>query len=260
MSRYIRNTEENLPSTVSYRSTKKTATSPAQHGGKSRRKDGQRRIPLSEQAYVEIRRRIMDNKYTIGFQVLEPDLACELGMSRTPIREALIQLKKEGLIEIIPRHGMRVLPIPVKDMLEVFQILTYVEALAVDLIIEKRLSPESFKTLDAAVAAMSLANDANDIEAWSVADQAFHRELLELAGNQRLKETMASFWDQTRRTRRVALFQRTKPLRSTENHKQLLKALCENDVHAAREIHFRQRRTSYTELLEIIDRFDIQHL
>ena len=64
-----------------------------------------RRVPLAEQVFAEIRRRIIENEYPIGYQALEMDLAKEFGMSRTPIREALIQLEKEGLVEIIPRHG-----------------------------------------------------------------------------------------------------------------------------------------------------------
>lgn len=230
--------------------------SPPPDGDKRR----QRRVPLAEQAYAEIKRRIIENEYPIGFQALELDLAEEFGMSRTPIREALVQLEKEGLVEIIPRHGMRVLPISVRDMLEIFQLLTYLESLAVDLILEKKPEPAAFRTMEAAINAMAAAIETDDIEQWSIADQAFHREIQELAGNNRLKETMGSFWDQTRRAKRVALFLRATPRRSTENHRLLLDALRAGDAKKAREIHFNQRKTSHAELLEIIERFDLRHL
>lgn len=219
-----------------------------------------RRVSLAEQAYAKIRHRIVENEYPIGYQALEMDLAQEFGMSRTPVREALVQLEKEGLVEIIPRHGMRVLPISVQDMLEIFQILTYLEALAVDLILEMAPAPEVFDPMEAAVEAMAKAIEEDDLEAWSLADYSFHSELLDLAGNRRLTETVASFWDQIKRTKRVAIFRRSKPRRSTENHRRLIDAMRRGEAKKAREIHIRQRQGSHAELLEIIERFDIRHL
>ena len=61
-----------------------------------------------DEAYAEIRRRILDNYYAPGHQVLEQELALELGMSRTPVREALVRLQNERFVQLIPRHGMRV--------------------------------------------------------------------------------------------------------------------------------------------------------
>ncbi len=223
-------------------------------------KGGKRRIPLAERAYAEIKRRINDNEYFVGFQALEADLAQEFKMSRTPIREALVRLEKEGLVEIIPRHGMRVLPISVRDMLEIFQLLTYLEALAVDLILDMKPKPESFDPMDVAVTAMEKAIENDDVEAWAIADKTFHDELLALADNKRLTETIASFWDQTKRTKKVALFRRSKPQRSTENHRLLLDAMLQGDEKNARKIHISQRKGSHAELLEIIERFDIRHL
>jgi DNA-binding GntR family transcriptional regulator len=69
------------------------------------------RIPLAEQAYRELKRRILDNELAPGAVLLEQELASLLGMSRTPVREAMVRLEKEGAVEIRPRHGMRVLPI-----------------------------------------------------------------------------------------------------------------------------------------------------
>ena len=223
-------------------------------------KTGSRRVLLAERAYAEIKWRIIEDKYPIGYQALELELAQEFGMSRTPIREALVQLEKEGLVEIIPRHGMRVLPISAQDMLEIFQLLAYLEAMAVDLIMEGQPKPEDFDPLDEAVAAMNAALEKDDVAVWSVADQAFHRELLKLAGNRRLEETMASFWDQTRRAKRIALYRRSKPRRSTDNHHRLVVAMRKGEAKKARDIHFNQRKRSHAELLEIIKQFDIRHL
>ena len=69
-----------------------------------------------EQAYRLIRQRILDNVYPAGYRALEREFAAELGLSRTPVREALLRLQAEGLIELIPRHGARVLPVSAVDM------------------------------------------------------------------------------------------------------------------------------------------------
>ncbi|MCB2002734.1 MAG: winged helix-turn-helix transcriptional regulator, partial [Rhodoferax sp.] len=63
---------------------------------------------LVDAAYDQIRRRILDNVWPPGHRALEQEVALELGMSRTPVREALLQLQNEGLVEVIPRHGVRV--------------------------------------------------------------------------------------------------------------------------------------------------------
>ena len=68
------------------------------------KKAGLPRDSLVDRAYREIKTRIMGNLYPPNLQVLEQDLALQLGMSRTPVREALIRLEKEGLVEILPRR------------------------------------------------------------------------------------------------------------------------------------------------------------
>ena len=74
------------------------------------------RLTRGAEAYTVLRRRILDNVYPPGHQVLENELAQELGISRTPMRETLMRLANEGLIEVVPRHGMRVLPVSPTDM------------------------------------------------------------------------------------------------------------------------------------------------
>ena len=68
---------------------------------RARRRSGGVRVA---RAYAEIRRRILDNEYPAGYQATEPEVAEALGMSRTPVREALIRLEKEGFVEVVPRR------------------------------------------------------------------------------------------------------------------------------------------------------------
>src|SRR5262245_23811872 len=73
-----------------------------------------------EIAYRELKKLILDGALPAGAQLLEAEAADRLEMSRTPIREAMIRLREEGMVDIRPRHGMRVLPISAEDMQEIY--------------------------------------------------------------------------------------------------------------------------------------------
>ena len=88
------------------------------------------RESFAERAYRELKRRILDNRLTVGTQYMEQEVAELLSMSRTPTREALIRLANEGLVEIRPRHGMRIKPISLRDMREIYEVITALEASA----------------------------------------------------------------------------------------------------------------------------------
>src|SRR5690606_6434253 len=107
--------------------------------------------PLSESmadvALRELRRRILDNVWPPGYQALEQELALALGMSRTPIHEALICLQNEGLVKIIPRRGMRVLPVSADDMREIYQVLTALEGAAIEMVALRRLDEQALRPL-----------------------------------------------------------------------------------------------------------------
>ena len=109
------------------------------------------RIPYAEQAYRELKRRILDNELSPGENLLEQEIAAELGMSRTPAREAMMRLANEGLVEVKPRHGMRVLPISADDMKEIYLVLTSLESTAAAEVAKRGLTAEEFAALEKAV-------------------------------------------------------------------------------------------------------------
>ena len=78
-------------------------------------------VPLSEQAYLVLRKAILANVLAPGYFASEREVSERFGLSRTPVREALLKLRDEGLIEVQPRRGVRVLPLSVKDMREIHQ-------------------------------------------------------------------------------------------------------------------------------------------
>ena len=141
---------------------------------------------LADAAYREIRTRILDNVWPPGHRALEQELALALGMSRTPVREALVRLAREGLVEVRPRHGMCVLPVSADDMRDIYQVLTALESTAVELVARRRPTRSELEPLVEASRDMARALKANDLDAWAAADERFHRHLVELSGNRLL--------------------------------------------------------------------------
>ncbi len=218
------------------------------------------RTSLVEQAYQAIRGRILDNVYPPGHQALESDLADQLGISRTPVREALIRLHKEGLVEVVPRHGMRVLPVSPADMAEIYTVLTALECAAAELVAARGPGERELKPLTEATRDMDRALKADDLDAWAAADERFHRTLAELAGNRMLLETIGNFWDRAHRARMVTLRLRPKPVNSTREHTLLVERLRAGDAGGAVEVNRAHRARASRELLDLFERLRVQQL
>lgn len=221
---------------------------------------GQHTSPLVEQAYASIRRRILDNAFPPGHQALESELAQELAISRTPVREAMIRLQQEGLVEVIPRHGMRVLPISPNDMAEIYTVLTALECAAAEIVAKRKPSAQELAPLVRATRDMDRALKASDLDAWAVADEEFHRTLVELAGNRMLEETVANFWDRAHRARMVTLRMRPLPVHSTNEHTALVERLRAGDAKGAVRVNREHRERASRELLALFDRLRVQQL
>ncbi|MCB2006067.1 MAG: GntR family transcriptional regulator [Burkholderiaceae bacterium] len=215
---------------------------------------------LVDAAYDQIRRRILDNVWPPGHRALEQEVALELGMSRTPVREALLQLQNEGLVEVIPRHGVRVLPVSPTDMREIYEILTALECMAAELLARKKPSDAELQPLVDATDAMDAALKAEDLDAWARADERFHAQLLELAGNRQLQATVLNYWDRAHRARMFSLRLRPAPVNSTREHMQLVDSLRAGDPEGAARVNRAHRERANRELLAIFERYKLAQM
>ena len=215
---------------------------------------------LVDAAYQQIRQRILDNAWPPGHRALEQEVALALGMSRTPVREALMRLRNEGLVEVIPRHGVRVLPVSPTDMCEIYEILTALECMAAELLARRQPSAAELKPLVDATKAMDKALKADDLDAWAAADESFHAQLLELAGNRQLQATVLNYWDRAHRARMFTLRLRPKPVSSTKEHMQMLERLRAGDADGAARVTRAHRERANRELLAIFERFKLAQM
>lgn len=206
----------------------------------------------TQRAVADLRALIFDGDLAPGSDHLESELAERLGMSRTPVREAVLILAAQGLLEVRPRKGVRVTAISPSDMNEIYEVLTELESLAAARAAEARPDAAALAGLRAATDAMDAALAAEDRDAWAAADDAFHAELVRLGGNRRLEGIVGAMADQVRRARKLTLHMRPLPLRSNEDHRAVLDAIAAGDAEAARARHRAHRaeaRAALTRLL-----------
>jgi DNA-binding GntR family transcriptional regulator len=211
----------------------------------------------TQRAYAEIRRRILDNTMPAGSQYLEQEMAALLGMSRTPVREALIRLAEERLVEVRPRHGVRVLPISPADMRDIYELLTELESLAARRVAEKGVSPHQIRALEQTITGMDTALARNDLAGWARADERFHSLLVAYSGNSRLVTTVSTFMDQVHRARMQTLAHRPRPVDSTRDHADLVKAIKARDPATAAKIHRAHRERAGSMLVALIERLGL---
>lgn len=210
------------------------------------------REPFADKAYRELRARILDNSMPSGEQYTEEELAAMLRMSRTPTREAMLRLAGEGLVEVRPRHGMRIKPVSLADMREIYEVLTALESMAAALAATRRDQGDSIRQLRNAIRDMDAALEVDDLHAWADADARFHTLLVAAAGNARLAELVQTYVGQSHRVRMMTLRLRPKPTLSNRDHEAVVDAVAAHDARRAHDIHFAHREQSGRMLAELL--------
>ena len=216
----------------------------------------------TDTVYARLKQHILDNRYPPGAQILESAVVQEFGVSRTPVREAFVRLQQEGLLEIVPRHGVRISALSPGDMREIYEVLMSLEATAIELLVARHPTKEDLTGLVAACDAMetALAGPQPDLEAWAVGDEQFHMNLAALCGNKRLAAMIMTVWDQAHRARMFTLRLRPLPAKSTAEHRAVVDAILAGDGNKARELYVAHRKRGGSELLSIIEHHGIQRL
>jgi DNA-binding GntR family transcriptional regulator len=150
---------------------------------------------LVDEIATEIRTRILDGRIEVGAWLRQETLAGELGVSRTPVREALRQLQAAGLVEALPRRGALVRGMSPRDIREAYVVRAELEGLAAELAAELITDEQLVRLRDAedlfrVAVAESVAARAARGSRWPRANDLFHDVILEASGNRRLADTV----------------------------------------------------------------------
>ncbi|KOV61863.1 GntR family transcriptional regulator [Streptomyces sp. MMG1121] len=196
---------------------------------------GGRRSSYRERVADALRAALIAGELRPGEVYSAPSLAARFGVSATPVREAMLDLAKEGLVDTVPNKGFRVTAVSDQQLDEYTHIRALIEIPTVaglartgDRVSLEALRPAAREIVTAAVA--------GDLIAYVEADTRFHLGLLALAGNAHLVEVIADLRGRSRLYGLTALVQAGRLLASAEEHLELLDALLERNEQAVREI------------------------
>lgn len=188
----------------------------------------------SRRAYDHVRRGLLDGTLADGDLLSEGAIATEVGVSRTPVREAFLQLEAEGLLALYPKRGALVLPVTAREAREMFAARALVEADALRTVLRRPEDPALVAELRAIVADQRRLKDAGDLVASAGADRRLHRAWVAAAGNDVLLRFFDGLRDRQERMT-VAMMRRggVRPSVLIDEHEAVVDAVEERDADRA---------------------------
>lgn len=190
--------------------------------------------PLRELVLEAIREAIISGALKPRERLMEIQLADELGVSRTPVREALRKLELEGFIVMVPRKGAYVADISMKDVADVFEIRIALEGLAAALAAE-RITDEELEEMERHLVVKAEAIGKNDMEKLVEVDTKFHEALYGASRNDRLIAIINNLREQIQRFRTSSLAMPGRMKQSLDEHRSIVEAIQSRDVALARQ-------------------------
>lgn len=210
--------------------------------------------PLREIVFESLREAIISGRLKPGERLMEAQLAEELGVSRTPVREAVRKLELEGFVAMLPRKGAYVAGISLKDIVDVFEIRGALEALAAGLAAE-RITDGELDEMERYLLRSS-ACDREHLSDFVAADTGFHELIYKASRNQRLIQIVTLLQEQVQRFRTVSLSQPGRFKDAIEEHRQIIEAISERNVELAQALakeHIENAEQSMLRSLKEVD-------
>ncbi len=155
---------------------------------------------LNQQAYDDIRRRILDGEFLPSSPISEYQLAAELNISRTPVREALKRLAEEGLVWTIPNKGTFIAELSANDIMEIYQVREGLEGMAAHIAAE-RMSEKDIQLLEKEITLLNELKFTGRVDEIFQCDIRLHKLIIESTQNIRLGKILATLDDQMHRVR-----------------------------------------------------------
>ena len=189
-------------------------------------------LPLRDVVFNTLRQAILTGELKPGERLMEIHLANKLGVSRTPIREAIRKLELEGLVTMIPRRGAEVAQITEKSMNDVLEVRRALDSLCVELACE-RITQEDTERLGLACEAFEAAVRTEDIKKIARADVELHDIIVQATGNQRLVQLINNLSEQMYRYRFEYIKDSTQHQRLIDEHRMIYESIVKKDKEAA---------------------------
>lgn len=212
-------------------------------------------LPLRDEVFNTLRERILKGVYKPGERLMEIHLADQLGVSRTPIREAIRMLELEGLVKMVPRKGAQVAKISKEDLQDVLEVRKALDTLSVKLACE-RITEDEIKLLNNAEREFEKALASKDVREIAEADVAFHDVIHSATKNGRLKSMISNLAERIYRYRFEYIKQQSDGGKTLMlEHREIMRCIESRDVESAvkaTEIHIDNQEISISEQLDIL--------
>ena len=187
---------------------------------------------LRGQVFDKIRSDILNGKYKRGEELVESSIGKELGISRTPVREAIRQLELEGLVQLVPNKGAFVTGISEKDVRDIYLIRARLEGLAARMA-AKNITPELLDAMEETVVLSEYHAKKEHYEQVCEMDSKFHKLLYKASGSRILEHTLTDFHQYVQRVRMASIMKKRRMEKSNDEHDAILTAIRENDEEKA---------------------------
>lgn len=194
------------------------------------------RTSLREQALALLREALITGRIADGVVYSSKALAAELGVSNGPIREAMLALVDDGLMEAVPNKGFRSVPLTPADLAEIYEMRLLLEVPAVARLATADLPGDHVARLTGLVNTIEQTARSGDLIANLAADRDFHLTLLAAGGNRRLVDAVARLRDQTRLGNLRAINADGRIVASADEHRPLLTAIMRHDKRTAERL------------------------
>lgn len=187
---------------------------------------------LGSRVFHIIRENILSGKYQAKEELKEKTIGEELGVSRTPVREALRQLELEGLVTIIPNKGAYVIGISEKDIRDIYEIRSRLEGLCAGWA-ACYITKEQLDELEENVYLSDFHMSKGNYEQLVELDSRFHETLYRASGSRELRHVLSDFHHYVQRVRKITLAMPKRAADSNAEHRKIVEALKEHDREAA---------------------------
>ena len=201
-------------------------------------------LTKGEAVYRELARRILDGTLEPGSSVNQEALAAQLGVSITPLREAVRRLDAEGLVIVEPNRSLTIAPLSVHEVRELYAVRLQLDPFAAGL----AAINASAETVDR-IAAMAVRKTEETTRGRMLANREFHRTIYRASANRTLGDLLDRLWDQTDRYRLIALRAEGHERKAEREHKLIAAAIRSRDAALATEL----MRAHVAATLEVVE-------
>lgn len=190
---------------------------------------------LRGRVFHKIREDILNGKYKQNEELKEAAIGAELGVSRTPVREAFRQLELEGLLKMIPNKGVYVTGITAKDVRDIYMIRSLLEGLCARWATE-HISEELMGEMEENVYLSEFHERKAHYEQMAELDNRFHEILYESCDSKMLEHTLRDFHQYVYRVRKMTLSSENRGKASNHEHKEIMEAIKSHDAEKAERL------------------------